>query len=160
LKKNFKSEKLAAMTDKTTTVAQIMSTPVITVGPNDTMSEVQDIFRKNNIHHIPVVDDGKVVGIISKSDYYRLLHGFTLFKTQKSEQYNDAIMRSLLAGEAMTRQVATLAPGDSLEMAVGFFRENLFHALPVVDKGRLIGIVTTFDLLTHAYSTPFMMEEQ
>ncbi|MCR9101528.1 MAG: CBS domain-containing protein [bacterium] len=148
------------MTDKTTTVAQIMSTPVITVGPNDTMSEVQDIFRKNNIHHIPVVDDGKVVGIISKSDYYRLLHGFTLFKTQKSEQYNDAIMRSLLAGEAMTRQVATLAPGDSLEMAVGFFRENLFHALPVVDKGRLIGIVTTFDLLTHAYSTPFMMEEQ
>lgn len=160
MKKNFKSEKLAAMTDKTTTVAQIMSTPVITVGPNDTMSEVQDIFRKNNIHHIPVVDDGKVVGIISKSDYYRLLHGFTLFKTQKSEQYNDAIMRSLLAGEAMTRQVATLAPGDSLEMAVGFFRENLFHALPVVDKGRLIGIVTTFDLLTHAYSTPFMMEEQ
>ncbi|KGE88185.1 MAG: CBS domain-containing protein [Phaeodactylibacter xiamenensis] len=148
------------MTDKTTTVAQIMSTPVITVGPNDTMSDVQDIFRKNNIHHIPVVDDGKVVGIISKSDYYRLLHGFTLFKTQKSEQYNDAIMRSLLAGEAMTRQVATLAPGDSLEMAVGFFRENLFHALPVVDKGRLIGIVTTFDLLTHAYSTPFMMEEQ
>ena len=47
------------MTDKTTTVAQIMSTPVITVGPNDTMSDVQDIFRKNNIHHIPVVDDGK-----------------------------------------------------------------------------------------------------
>ena len=148
------------MTDKTTTVAQIMSTPVITVGPNDTMSDVQDIFRKNNIHHIPVVDDGKVVGIISKSDYYRLLHGFTLFKTQKSEQYNDAIMRSLLAGEAMTRQVATLAPGDSLEMAVGFFRENLFHALPVVDKGRLIGILTTFDLLTHAYATLFMMEEQ
>lgn len=148
------------MTDKTTTVAQIMSTPVITVKPNDTMSDVQDIFRKHNIHHIPVVDEGKVVGIISKSDYYRLLHGFTLFKTQKSEQYNDAIMRSLLAGEAMTRQVATLAPGDSLEMAVGFFRENLFHALPVVDKGRLIGILTTFDLLTHAYSTPFIMEEQ
>ncbi len=148
------------MTDKTTTVAQIMSTPVITVGPNDTMSEVQDIFRKNNIHHIPVMDDGKVVGIISKSDYYRLLHGFTLFKTQKSEQYNDAIMRSLLAGEAMTRQVATLAPGDSLEMAVGFFRENLFHALPVVDKGRLVGILTTFDLLTHAYTTPYLMEEQ
>ncbi|MBV6652913.1 MAG: CBS domain-containing protein [Mameliella sp.] len=148
------------MTDKTTTVAQIMSTPVITVGPSDTMSEVQDIFRKHNIHHIPVVKEGKVVGIISKSDYYRLLHGFTLFKTQKSEQYNDAIMRSLLAGEAMTRQVATLAPGDSLEMAVGFFRENLFHALPVVDKEKLIGIVTTFDLLTHAYSSPVMLEEQ
>jgi len=147
------------MTDKTTTVAQIMSTPVITVGPNNTMSDVQDIFRKNNIHHIPVVNEDKVVGIISKSDYYRLLHGFTLFKTHKSEQYNDAIMRSLLAEEAMTRQVATLDPDDSLEMAVGFFRENLFHALPVVDKDKLVGIVTTFDLLTHAYASPLMMEE-
>ncbi|HKK80256.1 MAG TPA: CBS domain-containing protein [Phaeodactylibacter sp.] len=146
------------MKDTTTTVGQIMSTPVITVSPSDTMDKVQDIFRSNNIHHIPVVEDGKVVGIISNADYLRLLHGFTLFKTAKSEEYNDAILRSLLAGEVMTRQVATLSPEDSLVMAVGFFRENLFHALPVVGDGRLVGIVTTFDLLTHAYSMPYMAE--
>ncbi|MCB0567368.1 MAG: CBS domain-containing protein, partial [Phaeodactylibacter sp.] len=140
------------MKDKTTTVGQIMSTPVITVSPDDTMSKVQDTFRKNNIHHIPVIDKGKVVGIISKSDYFRLLHGFTLFKTEKSNEYNDAIMRSLLVGEVMTKQVATLNPEDSLEMAAGFFRENLFHALPVVDKGKLVGIITTFDLITYAFS--------
>ncbi|MCB0587488.1 MAG: CBS domain-containing protein [Phaeodactylibacter sp.] len=140
------------MKDKTTTVGQIMTTPVITVSPDDTMSKVQDIFRMNNIHHIPVVDKGKVVGIISKADYFRLLHGFTLFRTEKSNEYNDAIMRSLLVGEVMTKQVATLNPDDSLEMAAGFFRENLFHALPVVDKGRLIGIITTFDLITYAFS--------
>ncbi|NBC07256.1 MAG: CBS domain-containing protein [Bacteroidetes bacterium] len=146
------------MKDTTTTVGQIMSTPVITVSPSDTMDKVQDIFRSNNIHHIPVVEDGKVVGIISNADYLRLLHGFTLFKTEKSDQYNDAILRSLLAGEVMTRQVATLSPEDSLIMAVGFFRENLFHALPVLSDGKLVGIVTTFDLLTHAYSTPYMAE--
>ena len=140
------------MKDKTTTVGQIMTTPVITVSPDDTMSKVQDIFRMNNIHHIPVVDKGKVVGIISKSDYFRLLHGFTLFRTEKSNEYNDAIMRSLLVGEVMTKQVATLNPEDSLEMAAGFFRENLFHALPVVDKGKLVGIITTFDLITYAFS--------
>mgnify|MGYP006277041025 CR=1 FL=1 len=146
------------MKDTTTTVGQIMSTPVITVSPSDTMDKVQDIFRSNNIHHIPVVEDGKVVGIISNADYLRLLHGFTLFKTEKSDQYNDAILRSLLAGEVMTRQVATLSPEDSLIMAAGFFRENLFHALPVLSDGKLVGIVTTFDLLTHAYSTPYMAE--
>ena len=144
--------KTPPMKDKTTTVGQIMTTPVITVSPDDTMSKVQDIFRMNNIHHIPVVDKGKVVGIISKADYFRLLHGFTLFRTEKSNEYNDAIMRSLLVGEVMTKQVATLNPDDSLEMAAGFFRENLFHALPVVDKGRLIGIITTFDLITYAFS--------
>ncbi|TXB66325.1 CBS domain-containing protein [Phaeodactylibacter luteus] len=148
------------MKDRTITVAQIMSTPVITVSPSDTMDEVQAIFRKNNIHHIPVVEQEKVVGIISQSDYLRLQHGFTLFKTRHSETYNDAIMRSLLVGEVMTRQVATLAPDDSLEMAAGFFRENLFHALPVVDKGRLIGILTTYDMLTYAYSAPFLIEDR
>lgn len=148
------------MRDKSTTIAQIMSTPVITVGPNDTMDLVQDLFRKNTFHHIPVVDEGKVVGILSKSDYLRLLHGFTLFKTDRSELYNDAILRSLLVGEVMTKQVATLAPEDSVELAVGFFRENLFHALPVVGKGKLVGIVTTFDLITYAFSEPFMMAER
>ncbi len=146
------------MRDRSTTVGQIMSTPVITVGPDDTMKKVQDIFRMNNIHHIPVVVDGKVAGIISKSDYLRLLHGFTLFKTEKSVEYNDAIMRSLLVGEVMTKQVATLGPEDTVEMAAGFFRENLFHALPVVSKGKLVGIITTFDLITFAFSEPVMMD--
>lgn len=141
------------MTDKTTTVGQIMSTPVITVHRDDTMLKVQEIFKHNNIHHIPVVEEGnKVVGIISQSDYLRLLHGFTLFKTEKSVSYNDAILRSLLVGEVMTRQVATLAPDDTVKMAAGFFRENLFHALPVVAEGKLVGIVTTFDLITFAFS--------
>ncbi|MCG8326247.1 MAG: CBS domain-containing protein [Chitinophagales bacterium] len=148
------------MKDKSTTVGNIMSTPVITVHKDDTMSKVQDIFRKNNIHHIPVIAEGnKVVGIISKSDYLRLLHGFTLFKTEKSIAYNDAIMRSLLVGEVMTRQVATLNPEDSLEMAAGFFRENLFHALPVISaQGQLIGIITTFDLITYAYADTYVTE--
>lgn len=140
--------------DKNITVGQIMTTPVITVTPEATMDKVQDIFRKNNIHHVPVVKEGSVVGMVSKSDYFRLLHGFTLFKTQKSEEYNDAILRSLLVGEVMTRQIAVLNPEDSLELAAGFFRENLFHALPIVDKeqNKLVGIVTTYDLLAYAFS--------
>lgn len=142
------------MNKQTTTVGQIMTTPVITVAPNDTMDKVQAIFRKNNIHHLPVVDDGRVVGMISNTDYMRLLHGFTLFKTEKSEEYNDAILRSLLANEVMTRQVAVLNPGDSLELAAGYFRENLFHALPIVDdkNQKLVGILTTYDLISYAFS--------
>lgn len=138
--------------DKTTTVAEIITERVIVVRPNETMDVVQDIFRKNNIHHVPVVDKGMVVGMVSHADYLKLLHGFTLFKTKKSDEYNDAILRSLLVKEVMTKQVATLGPEDSLELAAGFFRENLFHALPVVDEeNMLIGIVTTYDLLNYAY---------
>jgi len=131
-----------------------MTAPVITVGTDETMDKIQDIFRKNKIHHIPVTDGGKVVGMISEKDYLRLLHGFTLFKTHKSEEYNDAILRSLLAGEVMSKQIAVLNPEDPLEMAVGFFRENLFHALPIVDEEeqKLVGILTTYDVISYAFS--------
>ena len=138
--------------DKSAPISQIMTSGPITVGPNDTMDKVHEIFAANNIHHLPVVDKGIIVGILSKTDYFKLLHGFTLFKTTKSEEYNEAIMRSILISEVMTRQVATLHPEDSVELAAGIFRENLFHALPVVDReGQLEGIVTTFDLLTFAF---------
>lgn len=144
--------------EKSMQVGQIMTTEVIFLGPNDTMDKVQKIFRAHNIHHIPIIDQEKVVGIISKSDYLKLLHGFTLFKTHKSEEYNDAIMRSLLVKEVMTRQVATINPDDTIELAAGFFRENLFHALPVVDQnGSLVGIITTFDLLNYAFNEPSLL---
>lgn len=130
-----------------------MTTRVITVSPEDTMDKVQHIFEHNNIHHIPVVEDREVVGIISKSDYFKLLHGFTLFKANKSAAYNTAILRSLLAGEVMTKQLATLHPEDTLLMAAGYFKENLFHAIPIVDdKGKLVGILTTYDLINYAFS--------
>ncbi|MBI5914721.1 MAG: CBS domain-containing protein [Bacteroidetes bacterium] len=149
------------MIDTTTTIAQIMIREVFFAKPDDTMQRVDDIFRTNNIHHIPVIDaDSRVVGIVSKSDYLKILHGFTLFKTEKSEEYNKAILRSLLVGEVMTKQVATLQPEDTVEIAAGYFRENLFHAIPVVDQQKkLVGIVTTFDMLNFAFREPALLEE-
>ncbi len=138
--------------DRNTKVGQVMTTNVMTLGPNDTMDKAQDIFRKHKIHHIPVVKNNKIVGIISQTDYLKVLHGFTLFKTQKSELYNSAILRSLLTSEVMTKQVATLHPDDTVEVAAGFFKENLFHALPIVDdEGDLVGIITTYDLINLAF---------
>lgn len=145
--------------EKKMNVGQIMTTEVICLSPEDTMDKVQDIFQTHNIHHIPIIDGNKVVGIISQTDYLKLLHGFTLFKTHDSQAYNNAIMRSLLVKEVMTRQVATVEPDDSLEFAAGFFRENLFHALPVVsEEGNLVGIITTYDLINFAFTEPSLLE--
>jgi CBS domain-containing protein len=133
-----------------------MTTNVLFVKPEDTMERVSNIFRMNNIHHVPVIDEeDKVCGIISQTDYNKILHGFTLFKTEKSDEYNNAILRSLLVKEVMTKQVAKLHPDDKLLTAASYFRENLFHAIPVVDHlGKLVGIVTTFDLVNFAFREP------
>ena len=96
-------------------LGDIMTTNVITVHLTTTMDVVSDIFEKKNIHHLPVVEkDGTVVGMISKSDYYQLQDSFTLFKRAAAERINQAVFRSLLASEVMSKQVAVLNPDDSV----------------------------------------------
>lgn len=142
--------------DRSTPIRQIMTTEVISIRPTDTMDKVDRIFTTADIHHLPVInEDHRVVGIISKSDYYMILHGFTLFKAPASQAYNDAVLRSLLAKEVMTRQVATLGPEDTVSTAADYFRENRFHAIPIVDpQGKLVGILSTYDLINSMFGLP------
>ena len=144
---------------KNISIKEIMTSDVICVAPSDNMTVVDEILKKNNIHHIPVVDsDEKVVGLISSTDYNKLLNTFTFFTNDKSEAYNEAIMRSLLVEDVMTKNVATLQSDATVMVAAGIFNENLFHAIPVIDlEGKLEGIITTFDLLNYAYNKPLAL---
>lgn len=129
-----------------------MTTGVVTVHPDELMEKVAILFNSNPIHHLPVVRDGKVAGIISKGDYYKLEHHFTLFKNRSSEESNLLIMHSVLAGEVMAHPVVTISQDETLDFAAGIFRENLFHCLPVVDKDKkLVGMITPYDLMNYAY---------
>lgn len=129
---------------------------MVTVRPNDTMEVVHRIFHTSEIHHLPVVgDDGVVVGIISKSDYYSISNAFPLFRPDLRDAANERLFKSLLVEDVMTRQVATLSPNDSLTVAAGYFKENIFHAIPIVDReGKLVGILTTYDLLSYFFNQP------
>jgi acetoin utilization protein AcuB len=133
----------------TTSIGQVMHTQVNTVKPHDTLLRVDEIFKNKPIHHLPVVDDdGKVVGMISKTDYYLVLDTFTIFRLKDAERINKDIFRSLLVSEVMSQPVVTRSPEDTIASAVDIFRENRFHALPVVNaKKQLVGIVSVFDLL-------------
>lgn len=139
----------------TTSIKNVMTPDAIYVDQFFTMEQVSDIFESKPIHHLPVVDDNLVVvGMISKSDYYKLQHCLTFFKSKKIKDYNSALMRSLLAKDIMTKQVVTLLPESPLSQAFDLFRENLFHAIPIVDEDKhLLGIVSTFDLLNYAYNS-------
>ena len=135
------------------TVATIMTDEVLAVHPGETLEKVHQIFQQNNIHHIPVVNaEREVVGIISKSDYLLLCDHMTLFGREWNIENNNRFFRSILVEEVMTKQVAKLKPDDSIYLAAAFFKENLFHAIPIVDeKNKLVGIVSTYDLLTYAF---------
>ncbi len=134
-------------------LSEIMSTVPAIVLPSDTMDTVDHYFKTENFHHLPVVDkNGKVVGIISKSDYLALCDSQTFFMKEKGQERNLKFFRSLLVEEVMTQPVVTLRYDTRISIALGMFRENLFRAIPIVDEhNKLVGIVTTMDLINHAY---------
>ena len=134
-------------------VKELMTTDVVTVGPIDLMMKVKEIFDANEFHHVPVVnEDGTLAGIISKHDYNTMLTTFSVFKNSRADVANRKFMMSMMAKDVMTKQVAKLRPEDSLRVAVGIFKENLFHALPIVDKkNKIVGILSTYDLLNFAF---------
>lgn len=148
------------MFDKHILVNEIMTRDVLFVGPNDSMDRVAEIFKMNDVHHLPVLDTGDVVGIVSTTDLNKVMHHFTLFKVNNADSVNQSVLRSLLVKEVMTKPVATINEETQLTTVAAIFRENLFHALPVVNANHvLVGIVTPFDLVNYAYMPDEMLIE-
>jgi len=131
-----------------------MTTDLITVIGDTAMDKVEHIFKTNNFHHLPVVDKtGKLIGILSEGDYKMVCDKMVLF-TQKPDE-NLRFLKSILVSEMMTRFVAKLNPDDTVETAADLFKENLFHAIPIVDDNDILkGMVTTFDLINYAFGNP------
>lgn len=126
-------------------VSNLMSTNLITVEATDKLQVAKDIFGTHNIHHLPVMKDEELVGIFSKSDYLYYIR--PLDKDSNESYLNDLRLKNYTIAEAMSTRVVSVSSTDSVKMALEVLTENLFHALPVVDDGKLIGIITTHDIL-------------
>lgn len=137
--------------NKNAPVSEIMTTDLIVVSPNTTLDKVKDIFETNMFHHLPVVNNHCLVGIISKIDLYRVSHSIDLFHSKTNEELNNRLFKSLLAEEVMATDATVIAPNDTVAYAAELFSRNQFHALPVVVGEKLVGIVTTLDLIKMAY---------
>ncbi len=141
-------------------ISEIMSRDLLIVRPEDKLERVNEIFHANNIHHIPVVKkDGTLVGMVSKVDFLKVNHMLSLFNAEKYEAYNEKLYHHMQVKEIMTRQLAKLSPEDTLSIAAGIFLENLFHALPVVDDGVLVGLVTTHDVISYCCNEQYLLNE-
>lgn len=117
-----------------------MTTDPSTVEPGDPLSVAQQLFESGDIHHLPVVSDGTLAGIISSSD---------LLKFHLLEGGADAVP-SATVDQVMESNPVVLETGATLRHAAEAFSVGGYHALPVVERDRsLVGIVTTVDLVQH-----------
>lgn len=126
-------------------VSSIMTTNVLTIAPDDPVKVAKEIFDLNKIHHLPVLEDEELVGILSGSD---LLHFLRYLDKDSQEPYlNDLRLKNYKVGEIMQTDLATVEEEDSIRSILEVFSQNVFHALPVMRNGELVGIVTTQDIV-------------
>jgi CBS domain-containing protein len=116
------------------------------VSPSDTMEAVRKIFEKRGFHHVPVILDRKLVGLVSYSDYLRLIRD--IFDNKQEEKTNEKLLNATVVQDVMSTVLICLKEDDSAEEALQLLMQNEFHSLPVVDEhNHLVGIVTTYDLM-------------
>jgi len=130
--------------DLQTQVSKIMTEDPVYAEPTNSFSQARDLFMKFNLHHLPIIDSGKLIGIISSNDITRAYvdAGKTL------ESSNDDLMNSKYPLTAiMTKDPVHVSPSTSLDQTIMIFKKNYFQALPVTELGKLKGIITLRDIV-------------
>jgi CBS domain-containing protein len=144
------------------TVADIMDTGTPTVSPDDTVEAVLRTLRENELPGVPVVNSGgRCVGIITEADLVmtgedadlHLPHYFQLFGglvfLEPLSHFEDRLRKATaaLARDLMTEDPVTIEPGATVHEAARKIARSKHNRLPVVEHGRLQGVVTRVDVL-------------
>ena len=143
-------------------IRDIMDTSPSTVAPGASVEEVVAALREHQLPGLPVVDaDGRCVGIVTEADlvlpddegdlhlpHYVNLFGGTVF-LESLHRYEDRLRKAFAATAAdmMTRDPDTVGPDTGVREAARLIHETGHNRLPVVEDGRLVGVVTRLDVL-------------
>ncbi len=123
----------------------IMTTEVVTVGMDDRLETVQELFDQFKFHHLLVVEDNALMGIISDRD---LLKAVSPFVATGAERMQDLITLDKRVHQIMTRKPITAEKETTVEEAARQLVENSISCLPIfLPEKKVIGIVTLKDIL-------------
>lgn len=128
-------------------VSKIMSTDLITINHTNTLLDAEKLFKKHKIRHIPVVSDKKIIGILSLTDLLRI--SFVDSYGEDDSDVDTAIYNMLSIEQVMVNNPVHVASTKTIREVAEILSKEEFHALPVVDDGELVGIVTTTDLVNY-----------
>ncbi|MCB1087777.1 MAG: CBS domain-containing protein [Verrucomicrobiae bacterium] len=122
-----------------------MTSEPVTVRHGDPISKVRKLFQENHLHHLPVVDGDRLVGIISWTDLMRFSYGDAFGEDARS--VDATLDHTHKLEDLMSRAPVTIDVNAGIRDAAQILASSDFHALPVVDGDKLVGIVTSRDLI-------------
>jgi acetoin utilization protein AcuB len=125
-------------------VSDCMSVDPATVGPKDSLQTVIELLRRRDIRSVPVVENGRLIGIVTDRDVRQVAPAYPLFRDEDEiRRYTE----NLTVTAAMTADPMTIAPDAPLVEAAKVLETYRFSSMPVVAEGRLVGILTVTDVL-------------
>lgn len=128
-----------------TTVGQIMTRHVITIAMDEPLSRAREILSDHGIRHLVVLDQGRVVGIVSDRDVLATLSPFA--PSDLTARPQDLATLAKPVHQFMTRKPISVTSNTGIDEAAGLMVEHTISSLLVVDGNRLVGIITSKDLL-------------
>ena len=128
-------------------VSVIMTEHVITLKENDRLEKAEMLFKKHHIRHIPVVKSDVILGMLSYTDLLRL--SFADFSEDLNKDADALIYKMFTIKQVMKKEIETVSSSHSIKEVAKILATKEFHALPVVDNNKLVGIVTTTDLIKY-----------
>jgi CBS domain-containing protein len=132
--------------EEETKVQNIMTRDLHTLEADNVLDLADDLMSMARIRHIPIVERGKVVGIVSQRDLFFSALVKALGFQQKEQK---DLMKTIRAREVMSQPVITISPDASVKEAARLMGENKIGCLPVVKDKQFIGLVTETDILRY-----------
>ena len=133
--------------NKSTPVSEIMTKKVITLSKGDSHEKAELLFKSKHIRHIPVVKGAAIIGMLSYTDLLRISFADAI---DEDEEYVDTVVYEMFTIEqVMARNLISVTSYTTIKEVAEILSRREFHALPVVDKNILVGIVTTTDLINY-----------
>ncbi len=128
-------------------VSTIMSTDIIALNRDDDLETAEMLFKRNKIRHIPVVTEDVVIGMLSYTDLLRISFADAVDETET--EVDTLVYNMFTIDQVMAKNIVTVKSTATIKEVAKILATQEFHALPVVDDGILVGIVTTTDLINY-----------
>jgi len=125
-------------------VKEVMSKELVTVSPTERIVHARRQMIENHVGRVPVVDDGKLVGMITSKD---LMRAFIDFRKKVPEKYQKSQIKELLVEDIMSSNPTSVTKDMSITEVSQIIMETGFNGLPVVEDDNVIGIITQTDIL-------------
>ena len=128
-------------------VSTIMSKDIIALNRTDDLERAELLFKRHNIRHIPVVSGEVIIGMLSYTDLLRISFADAVDESEKD--VDTLVYNMFTIDQVMAKNIMTVDSDASIKEVAEILASKEFHALPVVDHGSLVGIVTTTDLINY-----------